>query len=147
MTAVAIKAAPAATYWSSNSATASDDTVVSKVFAYRARYEDELKAIANLSFSDAPPSERALHQAVAFLPEIFDRATRLGSWSSPHITSTYDGEIAFEWWAGKRKLSFYFGDDGSEFIKVWGPNVDSEMESGELRDGWNMSALWLWLHA
>jgi hypothetical protein len=71
----------------------------------------------------------------------------LGSWSSPHITLSESGEVVFEWWHDSKKVTLYFGHATPEYIKVWGTDIDTEMESGTLSDGWNVTAIWLWLHS
>lgn len=55
-------------------------------------------------------------------------------WCEPHVTASPDGEPVFEWWCGEKKLTIYFQDRSAAYVKVWGANVHSEMEDGELGD-------------
>lgn len=84
------------------------------------------------------------HKAIA------QATTLLKSWEAiahePHITGSADGDVVFEWWHGKRKLTVYVSDGVASYVKVWGPNMVSEMEDGEI--GHNVSefvSLWNWL--
>jgi hypothetical protein len=89
--------------------------------------------IAELTLQpDRTPTPRAVELATAWLNEVFDTATNLGGWSRPHLSSTAAGEIVFEWWKDTRKLTLYFGDGGAEFIRVWGSDIENEMNSGDL---------------
>lgn len=67
------------------------------------------------------------------------------TWVAPNICDVND-EVCLEWWRGKRKITVYVCCTlYAEFIKVWGPNIDTEMEEGEV-DEQNMPALWKWLN-
>lgn len=68
-------------------------------------------------------------------------------WSAPHITIGSEGEAIFEWWNGERKITIYIGNTAIEYIKVWGPNIDEDMESGELSTGDDFRLIWNWLRA
>jgi len=108
----------------------------------------EYRKIAELLIRpEAQPSSNALKNALLFLENLLDRAMKLGSWSSPHITLSEAGEIVFEWWQNDKKITLYFGNNEPEYIKVWGTNIHTEMESGMLTYGWGLTNLWLWLHS
>jgi hypothetical protein len=110
--------------------------------------DSEYTRIAELSADrDNPPSEEIVGLANYYLYCLFLRAFRLGSWTPPHITLSDNGEIVFEWWHREKKITFYFGDDAAEYIKVWGTNIDTEMDSGVLSDDWTLTSVWLWLHS
>lgn len=122
-------------------------TAIDQVLAAGALQSD-FKRIAELSaLAEHPPSEAAVKLACYYLHCTFARAFRLGSWRRPHITLSENGEIVFEWWHGNRKITFYFGDHVAEYIKVWGTDIDTEMDSGVLSDDWTLTSVWLWLHS
>jgi hypothetical protein len=93
------------------------------------------------------PSEEAIATCAKWLPLIVDRACKIGCWEMPHITCSDQGEVVCEWWQNNRKITFYFGQGQPEFIKVWGTNIETEMDSGVLTDSWNLTSVWLWLHS
>ncbi len=106
-----------------------------------------MNKIANLMQGDSRvPTQRAVESASEWLYLAFDRVNKLGGWCRPHISSTEAGEVVFEWWRHERKLTLYFGDDGAEYIEVWGTNIDDEIASGPLTN-WSFSNAWLRLQS
>ncbi|NJO49921.1 MAG: hypothetical protein HC840_11305 [Leptolyngbyaceae cyanobacterium RM2_2_4] len=65
-------------------------------------------------------------------------------WSEP-LVNISDSELVFEWWNGGKKVTVYFSDLSSEFIKVWGADIDNEMEEGIAETNDQIEALWKWL--
>jgi|SRR3954467_6932383 hypothetical protein len=109
--------------------------------------EQASNRIAQLTLGNSRvPTQHAAELATEWLYASCERASRLGGWRLPHITSTEAGEIVFEWWRGARNLTLYFSDEGAEYIKVWGPDIDDEMISGPLNN-WSFSNAWLWLQS
>jgi hypothetical protein len=65
-------------------------------------------------------------------------------WSEP-LVNISNSELIFEWWHGGKKITVYFSEANAEFIKVWGANIDSEMEEGIAETNDQIEALWKWL--
>jgi hypothetical protein len=127
------------------SQTASD---IDRVFVADRALDKEDTKIGELTIhADVPPSQNAINASRYYLRTIFERAVKLGSWSSPHITLSENGEVVFEWWQHNKKITLYFGESEPEFIKVWGTDIETEMDSGPLTDGWTLTSVWLWLHS
>jgi hypothetical protein len=65
-------------------------------------------------------------------------------WSEPlvHISGS---EIVFEWWHDAKKVTVYFSETNAEFIKVWGADIDNEMEEGIAESNDQIEVLWKWL--
>ena len=93
------------------------------------------------------PRPQAVANASARLAEICGMAVKAGPWIQPHISASENGDITFEWWNGPRKLTLYFGDDGVEVIRVWGIDIDNDMEHLHLRSTDDLAPLWAWLYA
>ena len=53
-------------------------------------------------------------------------------WKDPLTNASPDKEIVFEWWNGQKKLTVYCKENSLEFIKVWGADIESEMDDGEV---------------
>jgi hypothetical protein len=65
-------------------------------------------------------------------------------WSEP-LVNISDSEFIFEWWHDKKKITVYFSEVNAEFIKVWGADIDREMEEGVAETNEQIEALWKWL--
>lgn len=90
------------------------------------------------------PNSLAVENARQFLEEAYRQSEVVGGWQPPHISSSEDGEIVFEWWHVNRKLTIYVGPQELTYLKSWGPHVVHDMEDGALpEDG--ISSLWTWL--
>ena len=68
------------------------------------------------------------------------------SWLNPFISSDFDGEITAVWHKGKRELHLQIGEEEVEYFKVWGININTEMEVGFLTNEDHLS-IWQWLIA
>lgn len=62
----------------------------------------------------------------------------------PHVTASVDGDVVLEWWVGSHKLTIYVSAERVDYVKVWGPDVDTEMVDGELKLA-DLPRLWTWL--
>lgn len=93
------------------------------------------------------PRPAAVANASARLPEICAMAVKAGPWIQPHISASETGDITFEWWNGLRKLTLYFDDDGVEVIRVWGIDIDNEMQHLHVTSMSDLAASWAWLYA
>lgn len=75
--------------------------------------------------------------------------TAFSTWPHKPLMNTSPwGEYVFEWWGPykQRKLTLYVRTDGTaDFVKVWGPDVDTEMESGEVNKNTSTADLFSWL--
>ena len=66
------------------------------------------------------------------------------SWITPFISSDEDGYITVEWYEEEQELHLLIGENEAEYLRVWGTNIDTDMDEGFLnRD--NYLALWEWL--
>jgi hypothetical protein len=146
MTAVRLSSAVSPRIFGSGGAS-STASEIDQIFIAGQWLRGEMRKIQTLSSDSGVPSEVAVTSALQILNSLFERAVKLGSWSSPHITLSENNEIVFEWWQGRKKITFYFGNGQPEYIKIWGANIDSEMDSGALTDGWTLTSLWLWLYS
>lgn len=93
------------------------------------------------------PRAGSVANALARLPEICGMAINGGPWMQPHISASESGDITFEWWHGLRKLTMYFGDEDVEAIRVWGADIDKEMQQLHLNSMADLAPSWAWLYA
>ncbi len=61
----------------------------------------------------------------------------------PHISSDEDGNITLEWWYKSRKITMYPHAD--ILLKVWGPNMETEMSEIRLSDNAAARDAFKWL--
>ncbi|GAA6620649.1 hypothetical protein [Scytonema sp. NUACC26] len=76
------------------------------------------------------------------------RATALDKqmwWHEPLINLGVDSEIVFEWWYENKKITVYILGNTAEYIKVWGRDIDNEMEDGLATSSVEILNLWKWL--
>ncbi|MBX9254751.1 hypothetical protein H1Q63_12460 [Desmonostoc muscorum CCALA 125] len=66
-------------------------------------------------------------------------------WSEPLVNLGIDSEIVFEWWHENKKLTVYIFGNTAEYIKVWGSDIDNEMEDGSATSSTELTDLWKWL--
>ena len=63
---------------------------------------------------------------------------------TPSISSDEDGDVTVAWYEGERQLHLQIGEHEAEFFKVWGTNIDTEMDVDFLKPD-NYLTLWEWL--
>jgi hypothetical protein len=148
MSAVApsVNAAPSSWPFPSETPVVSAPTSARSFDAFKFRSQELLMVDLADVLQNSEVAPMAVDLAAEWLPNILDLCMKLGGWSRPHMSSTADGEVVLEWWKGTRKLTVYFSDTGAEYIKVWGPDMDSEMTSGELNH-WSFISAWSWLRS
>jgi len=93
----------------------------------------------------APNPDAVLH-AENWIGRLFLEVADSGrSWIRPNVIADANGDVVFEWWCGKKKLTVYIGDESAEYVKVWGTDIHSEMSEGDAEAISTCRALWLWL--
>lgn len=89
----------------------------------------------------APETVRA---AQRLLTRIYGLVHQYGlTWLSPHVGSDGEGAISFEWWRGAHNLTLYaYADGSSESLLAWGPDTESQMETGQRPSDEQLVGLW-----
>jgi len=94
----------------------------------------------------AKPMVEAIANAEARLPELYRIACNLPFWRNPDVSASESGEISFEWWGDSRKVTMYFGATTMEVIKVWGVDIDTQMDHFPLNVVDEFASVWIWLY-
>ena len=121
--------------------------------AFTSIEERRVHALAKPSGTEDPthdfrPTEVAVLAAQEWLQPLRETAPLAGAlWKTPHISASECGEVTFEWWRDDRKVTLYFGGGAPEYVKVWGPDIVHQMESGALQSSDSFRSLWSWLNA
>ncbi|MGH2516961.1 MAG: hypothetical protein ACRDHP_15015 [Ktedonobacterales bacterium] len=99
-------------------------------------------------YDASAPDPDAVAYAKQWICQMFIAATDVArTWIDPNLTGGSEGEVVFEWWSGKKKLTIYVTADSVEYVRVWGLNIDTEMADGSAVPFGTCQALWLWLTA
>jgi hypothetical protein len=92
------------------------------------------------------PRPESVANALARLPALCNMAMVAGEWEPPHVSASESGDVTFEWWEGERKLTLYFGDKLIEALRVWGTDIESEMDSITVSRIEQLATAWAWLN-
>lgn len=94
------------------------------------------------------PDARAINAALHWAQSLFSEANRTSAgWSQPRVSSDESGNVTLEWRKGARSLELFVTPEGLEYLKVWGPDMVSDMSDGTVTRPEGFRALWNWLHA
>lgn len=116
--------------------------------------DDTLKRIRNLLKHDAgwngydslAPNPNAVAHAEQWIVRLFLEVADLGRvWIKANVIADAEGDVVFEWWYGKKKLTVYIGDERADYVKVWGTDIHSEMSDGNAEPISICRSLRLWL--
>lgn len=115
--------------------------------------ETRAKINALLSWSEGwdgydalAPNPNAVKHAHEWIRKLFLQAVDLDRpWLKPNVTASSEGEVLFEWWRGRKKLTVYVGDQNAVYVQVWGANIDTEMAEGDAEPVSACRMLWTWL--
>ena len=66
-------------------------------------------------------------------------------WHTPLFNINSDNEIVLEWWNQEKKLTIYVAEGVIDYIKVWGADMDNEMEDGSIDLEDDLTELWQWI--
>lgn len=63
----------------------------------------------------------------------------------PRVSATPEGEVVLEWWNDSRKISVYFSEDAATLLRIWGPNITTEMSEEDPLVMEIAVSAWKWL--
>lgn len=66
-------------------------------------------------------------------------------WQDPIQSTNFYKEEVLEWWYYNHKLIVYITKKKIEYLKVWGTDIDTEMEDGVINTQDDLLKLWKWL--
>lgn len=92
------------------------------------------------------PQFEAVEYACRWISFFYKEVVSSGQkWLSPNVTASDEGEVVFEWWQGSKKLTVYVSNQSAEYLKVWGPDINANMEDGKADSSNTPGLLWKWL--
>src|SRR6266571_5573813 len=98
--------------------------------------KETLSKLRNLStlsagwngYDSLAPNPNAVLHAENWIVRLFLEVADLGlTWIQPNVIADANGDVVFEWWHGKKKLTIYIEDESAEYVQVWGTDVHSKL--------------------
>ncbi len=91
------------------------------------------------------PTDLTLAHAKQIMEGLLDSVISGGHWFDiPTISSDGDGNVTAAWYKDKQQLHLQIGEHEAEYFRIWGTNIDTEMEVDYLKPE-NYLMLWKWL--
>ncbi len=91
------------------------------------------------------PTDLTLAHAKKVMSAFLDSAISAGHrCDTPSISSDGDGNVSAVWYKNERQLHLQIGEHEAEYFRVWGTNIDTEMDVDFLKPD-NYLTLWKWL--
>jgi len=66
-------------------------------------------------------------------------------WHAPLLNISVDNEIVLEWWNLGKKITIYVKEEVIDYIKLWGADIENEMEDGSISLNDDLIDLWQWI--
>ena len=97
----------------------------------------------------AAPDKKAVAQAKDWIERMYYEVLYSPKkWRRPQVTASRDGDVAFEWWNGDKRLAVYVSAKGeTRYVKYWGSDVNAQMQEGDADSYAIRKELWSWLLA
>jgi hypothetical protein len=67
------------------------------------------------------------------------------TWHPPHLGTEDHGDVEFSWWRGEKTLLISVTGQEIRYLRVWGANIQSEMDEGQDPSDADLVNLWRWL--
>ncbi len=97
-------------------------------------------------YDAAVPNHEAIGHAFVWIEGLYEDTLTTGiRWMAPNVVADAHGNVVFEWWEGQKRLTIYIHPETVEYVKVWGPDIFSEMDDGEAEGIEDRRRLWNWL--
>ena len=91
------------------------------------------------------PTHLTLAHAKGVMDALLESVVSNGYWwDTPSISSDEDGDVTVVWYEDERQLHLQIGEHEAEYFKVWGTNIDTEMDVDFLKPD-DYLTLWKWL--
>lgn len=96
-------------------------------------------------YESKKPNRLSVVHARGLIAELLDAVISAGYlWLTPFICCDEDGYITIEWRKGERELHLDIAEKEAEYVKIWGINIEHEMDVGLLSNE-DYLTLWEWL--
>jgi hypothetical protein len=98
------------------------------------------------SYGASAPKYEAVRSADHWVELLYQEVMESAlDWIEPNVTASAEGEVVFEWRHDEKRLTVYIGTQGVEYVKDWGPDINTEMADGYAASPNIRKSLWKWL--
>jgi hypothetical protein len=127
--------------------TESIDTTLNETDRFLTKFPELNPAAVRLQKLSYKIDSSTLHATFKLLARLFEITRKNGLWwNLPLINVGFESEVVLEWWNKDRKLDFDILGSKIDYMKVWGADIENEMEDGSTsiseRD---LIRLWMWI--
>jgi len=92
------------------------------------------------------PDRAAINHAERWIRLFYSELVGAGAeWILPHVTSSGEGEVVFEWWKGQKMLIVYVSRDETFYSKSTDDAPSSDADQGDASTASSRQQLWSWL--
>jgi hypothetical protein len=92
------------------------------------------------------PDHTAIKHSESWVRQLYGEVVSAGAeWIHPHVTSSAEGEVVFEWWRGPRMLIIYVSPDETYYSKSLDDTPSSDLDQGDASGASTQRQLWSWL--
>lgn len=78
-------------------------------------------------------NSKTVDLGMTLVNQIYETTLEMGmDWYQPNVTASAHGEAVLEWWNRQKKLTIYISSEQTDYVKIWGADIDAEMEDGIL---------------
>jgi hypothetical protein len=109
-------------------------------------WNKEVAKVSTADWLDAEGWKKPSSKVQRTALELVGSCSWLSNFGDPNLTTSPEGRIVFEWWNGSKKLTLYVDERGFEYIKVLGPDMETEMEDGYSTNLLEAITHLVWLH-
>jgi hypothetical protein len=93
-----------------------------------------------------PPAPDAIRHAESWVRQYFCEVADAGyTWAHPHVTSSADGEVVFEWQNGERELTVYISPETAFYVRSAENEHQLDTLEGDASSATIRRQLWNWL--
>lgn len=92
-------------------------------------------------------SDEALVSATKFLKQLGGILAKAGGeWREPHFSTEDHGDVEFAWWNEDKTLLISITETDVHYLRVWGPDINNEMDENVNPTSEKLIEIWHWLY-
>jgi hypothetical protein len=98
-------------------------------------------------YGSAKPDSNAVEATRSMMSDLYHGAALTQyEWFDPHVSANESGDVVLEWWHDTKKVTLYVTPIEATYVRIWGDNMETEMDEGNLTARPEFERIWSWLH-